>query len=239
MIKVIPAILPSSYKELEETLARLQGIVSTVQIDVVDGVFAPNRTWPYGKNDTEGFEKLVREDNGMPLWQDFDFEFDLMVTDAAREAPRFLQAGASRLVVHAKSQHAKEALLNLQNVRGEGPGLISLGVALRCDDSPNALWEFEGLYDFVQVMGVEKIGFQGQQFDPRVLELISQLRAAYPTLSLTIDGGVRFENIQKLVDAGINRLIAGSLILSQPDVKVAIREIIATANHTKAGASNV
>ncbi len=235
MIKVIPAILPSSYKELEDTLERFRGVVTSVQIDVVDGHFAPNKTWPYTKEGEIEFEKIVNQENGMPFWQEFDFEFDCMVSDALREVPRFLQAGATRLVVHTKSTGAREAMALIQHLRGDGRGFISLGVGLAAHDSPDALRPFDGLYDFVQVMGIEKVGFQSQPFDTRALALILQLRAAHPELQISIDGGVRMENIQALVEAGATRLVVGSLILSQSDVKQAIHEIIAAANHTRAG----
>ena len=45
MIKIIPAILPSSYRAIELGVDTVFELVDTVQVDFVDGQFAGNRTW--------------------------------------------------------------------------------------------------------------------------------------------------------------------------------------------------
>lgn len=62
-IEIIPAILPRDFAELEDKASLVQGAVKTVQIDVCDGQFVPNATWPYKKHD-DTFEKLLSEDFG-------------------------------------------------------------------------------------------------------------------------------------------------------------------------------
>lgn len=236
MIKIIPAILPSSLQELTQTLERFRGVVSTIQIDVVDGIFAPHKTWPYTKGGRKEFEKIAAEQHGMPFWKEFDFELDLMVKDSKEEITKWFQAGASRLIVHAKSKNAKEALESMQNARGEGRTFISLGVALPSHGTLADLSEFAGLYDFVQVMGIDHEGFQGEPPDPhdRASFLIKELRAAHPELSISVDGGVRMENIAALVRAGADRLVVGSLLLKSDDLRATLREVIDTANHQTA-----
>ena len=44
---IVPAILPTSFEDLEEKLAQLHGLVDSVQIDSVDGHFATPASWPY------------------------------------------------------------------------------------------------------------------------------------------------------------------------------------------------
>jgi ribulose-phosphate 3-epimerase len=231
MIEIIPAVLPKSFSELQTTLERLRGTVTTVQVDVVDGIFAPNITWPYGKGGQEEFKKILAQEEGLPFWEEFDFEFDLMVKDARAEIQKWVDAGAARIVVHAKSGNARDALASLQQLRGEGAGYVSLGVALAADGS-DPYEPFAELCDFVQVMGIQKVGFQGEAFDEKALEVIKKLRAAYPGLTISVDGGIRRENIAAIVSAGANHLVAGSLILSQTDISGAIREILKEANHT-------
>jgi len=53
MIKVIPAILPDSYKGLELNVQKGRDAAKTIQIDFVDGDFAPNRRWIFNKKDQE------------------------------------------------------------------------------------------------------------------------------------------------------------------------------------------
>ena len=84
MIDIIPAILPKNYEDLKNKIALVRGIVSVVQIDICDGIFVPSKSWPFttGGFDDDNFFKIINEQEGMPFWEDVDFELDLMVTDA-------------------------------------------------------------------------------------------------------------------------------------------------------------
>ena len=62
MIEIIPAIIPKDLPDLTRKIELVKGLVDTVQIDVCDGKFAPNTTWPLtekGKMGEKG-EKVTR-----------------------------------------------------------------------------------------------------------------------------------------------------------------------------------
>ena len=139
MIAIIPAVLPKSFDELKERLARLCGVAPLVQIDLV------------GTNILAGHDAL-------PFGEAFDFECDLMLGDPAAEVQTCIDIGASRVIVHAEDQNAHEALLMLQQARADTDFPIAVGVALRAHDTAEVLDSFAGLYDFVQVMGIDHIG---------------------------------------------------------------------------------
>ncbi len=195
MIEIIPAILPKNIYELEEGLAKLRGVARLVQVDLV------------GTNVLAGKESI-------PFWDEFDFEADIMLQKPSSEIEAVLTAGPTRVVVHANAADAHEALLMLQATR-KGEFIIEVGVALASHDTIDALSKFEGLYDYVQVMGIDHIGVQGEPADPhhKELELIRALRAAHPTLTIQVDGAAG-AHPRELVLAGANRLIVGSRILS-------------------------
>lgn len=222
MIEIIPAILPKSYSELEEKLASVHDAAATVQIDAVDGIFAPNKTWPYQGG--EMFSAIVTQKEGLPFWEEFDFQFDCMVSHALRDAGDFISAGASSIIIHGAGKDAKETLEKLQNERAGEFGVM-LGVALLPGDEPGVFAQYKELVDFVQVMGIAKVGFQGSEFDPRALSLIAALRADNPKLIIQVDGGVTLENARELAHAGANRLVAGSAIFSKTDPKEAIEAL--------------
>ena len=81
------------------------------------------------------------------------------------------------------------------------------------------------LADFVQFMGIKKIGYQGQEFDTEVLDKISDLRKNFPDTIISVDGGVNFENAQDIVEAGVNRLVSGSAIYESDNIREAITEL--------------
>ncbi|KKW10400.1 MAG: hypothetical protein UY50_C0035G0012, partial [Parcubacteria group bacterium GW2011_GWA2_49_9] len=75
---IVPAIIPKDFSDIAEKLELVKGTAHSVQIDIADGKFAPNKTWPYIGDHGE-MTGILREEEGLPFWKDFDFEFDLMV----------------------------------------------------------------------------------------------------------------------------------------------------------------
>ena len=84
MIEVIPAILPKGIGELREKVARVKESVKTVQFDFCDGIFVPTRTWPYNGKSEDAYAEIIKENEGLPFWEDVDYEFDLMVSISMR-----------------------------------------------------------------------------------------------------------------------------------------------------------
>ena len=65
-------------------------------------------------------------------------------------------------------------------------------------------------------------GFGGQSFTESVLPKVEQLRKAYKTLDIQVDGGVKCENVEKAAIAGANVIVSGTGILDHADPKYAI-----------------
>lgn len=209
MIEIVPAILPRDLDDLASHLESIHGLARAVQIDVVDGRFAPTRTWPY--EDRESFESILSEAEGLPMWEDFDFEVDIMAEASREAALEWVRAGASRIVIHIESPDDRGALEALQEFR-EVEAAIEVGLAISLDTPIEKLDSLAHLGSFIQVMGIAHIGRQGEPFDDRAIMRIRELRQKYPTHVLSVDGGVRAENAQALVEAGATRLVAGSAI---------------------------
>lgn len=218
-MEIIPAILPKDFNEIEEKIALVTGLAPTVQIDICDGKFVPNTTWPYKKRD-ENFEAIVREDEGMPSWEDIDYEFDLMVKDPTPdEARQWLSAGAKRIVLHAESS------LDLMPVIAVLDGLCEVGLALNIQTPLDIIEKYKNKISYIQFMGITKVGFQGQAFDPRVLEKIKKSKEMYPDLPVQIDGGVSLATAVELADAGADRLVAGSVLFGSDNIVDTYRKL--------------
>lgn len=229
-VDIVPAVLARSFKEIEEQCTRIAGIATRVQIDVVDGRYAKPATWPL--HDGAHFKKIVEAGRGLPHWDRLDFEFDLMVEDPAAIAMEYVHAGASRVLLHAKSSSAMKALEQLLGLRDSDDGdfSVKVGVALGVEQNLDDLEPFEAQFDFVQVMGIEREGRQGQPFDQRARWLLERLRRRYPALPLQVDGGVSLENARALAEAGATRLVVGSALWSAPDLKAAYEALYNEAN---------
>ena len=228
-IEIIPAVLVKRWDDLRQALEQVRSVAHKVQIDVVDGKFVHGKTWPY--TDPDQFEEITREEAGMPFWEEIDFEFDLMLQYPDDELHKYVRAGASRIVLHLGSENIGEAFHRLISAReDEGGQGIAVGIAILPTTPIEALEPFEGQFDFVQVMGIEHVGKQGEPFDIHAQYLVERLHRRYPGLPLQVDGGVQLANARALVRAGAHRLIVGSAIFKSDDPAAAYNALVAEVN---------
>jgi ribulose-phosphate 3-epimerase len=211
-MEIIPAILPKDFNEIEDKVAQVVGLAKTVQVDICDGKFVQSTTWPYKKQD-ENFEAIIREDRGMPEWENLDYEFDLMVKDPTEdEARQWLSAGAKRIIFHAESS------TNLSAIFAMLSGLADIGLALSIATPLDVIDTYKDQISYVQFMGITKVGFQGQAFDSRVLTKIKECKSKYPHLAVQVDGGVSLATAEQLKEAGADRLVAGSVLFGSDNI---------------------
>lgn len=218
---VVPAVLPSSRQDLEEKLALFAKIpsVSRVQIDVVDGKFAAPASWPYTAP-LELRDASMRGDL-LPCVDRIAYEIDLMCLDAERASEAWVALGASRLTFHAESAiDLTQFLSSVCERYGHGflsCDLISIGLAINIASDLSLIEPYLDRIDYVQFMGIAKIGKQGQLFDRRTLEKVRLFRKRHPDIPVQVDGGVSLEVARELVALGVSDLVVGSAILRAAD----------------------
>ena len=223
MREITPAILEKDFNEIKNKLAVLRGRVKCVHIDICDGIFTPNKTWPFvlsrlGDFDDPDFLKIINEEEGMPFWQEFDFEFDLMVADAAENFDIYMKLGPKRIIFHLKAQK------NIADFEHFLEGLdmyirdhVEIGLAFRPSEDLNTVSKLSHKVDFLHAMGSDKVGFQGEPFHKKVLENIKMLKKNLPGIVISVDIGVNLEDMQEILEAGADRLAIGSAIWKNPD----------------------
>ncbi len=225
-VEIIPALMPENFEDIEEYAREFAGVVQSVQIDVMDGKFVPAQSWPYTKQQDESFEKITTQNKGLPEWKRLDYEADLMISNPEEETEKWIASGVKRIIFHIESIKnpqeffARSDIANLSN-----SDFIELGIAVNIDTSLDVLAPFIEKISFVQCMGIARIGYQGQEFDERVLHNIEYLRSTYPGLIISVDGGVDVRTAPLLVRAGANRLVSGSAILTSDNSQDAIKEL--------------
>jgi ribulose-phosphate 3-epimerase len=220
MKAVIPAILEKNFSEIKNKLTFLRGRTECVQIDICDGIFVSNQTWPFasgGFNDVD-FQKIINEEEGLPFWDDLNFEFDLMVADAVENFDIYMKLGPKRMIFHLGAQK------NLSEFEHFLEGLdmyirdnIEIGLAFKPSDDLSVVSKFSHKVDFLQCMGIDEDGFQGEKFDEKVLVNMKYLKENLPGIVLSVDGGINLGNAEMILKAGADRLIVGSSIWKNPD----------------------
>jgi ribulose-phosphate 3-epimerase len=230
MTEIIPAIMPDTYEDLLAKAKRVHALVPLAQIDIMDGAFVKSKSWPYSEGGTRRephFVALMAQDEGMPFWEELDYEIDLMIAEPEKHLDEWLPLGASRLIFHIESIKDLDLFFahdmwkeGARDIGGEK--VVALGLAINPDTPLDAILPHMPKIDFVQCMGIAKIGYQGQPFDERVLSHINALRVKFPNLPISVDGGVNTETAGLLKQAGATRLVAGSAIFGAPDAGEAI-----------------
>ncbi len=204
-IQIVPSVLPADFSRLGDEIAALEAArVDAIQWDVMDGQFVPNLT--FGPD----VIAAARPHATVP------FEAHLMVLTPDVMAKQYIDAGCSRLIVHAEAcTHLHRTLGNINELGA------AAAVALNPATPASAIEHVLDLVDLVLVMTVNP-GFGGQAYiatmEPKIAEVRRMLDAAGRTdVEVEVDGGIGPSTIAGAVTAGANVLIAGSALFRDPD----------------------
>jgi ribulose-phosphate 3-epimerase len=225
MTKIIPAILPNRYRDIETQVALIKDAAQTIQIDFVDGHFAPNRTWMFNNKDEEKISAILREEEGLPYWSEVDYEFDLMVKDPLEYIDTFIALGPSKIIFHIEGLDSDKMKEYFDSIPEVMKGTIQFGLAIGIETDPVLLAPLAPYISTIQCMGILKPGFQGHPFDERVYTQIEKVRALYPDKTIAIDGAVSIENAQQLSQRGASELVVGHTIFESVDPQGTIRKL--------------
>lgn len=218
MIEILPSLLAADFARLGEQIAQAEsGGATMIHVDVMDGHFAPN--FAIGIPVIQSIRKITRS----------HLDVHLMISDADRYAPMFIEAGADSVSVHQEASPHLDRTLRL--IQSEG---AKAGVVLNPSTPISALENVIELLDFVLLMSVNP-GFGGQKFIPYTLDKVRKLRDWRDRLGLTfpieIDGGITLENVGAVADAGVEWIVAGSSVFGTPDPAAAVCELRQAALH--------
>ena len=220
-ITLVPSLPAQSFAELQELAKQLAKVTKEFQVDIVDGQFVPLKAWPFTeKNPTAELDKVSE------LPDELAIEMDCMVMHPEQYLDQLAELGVRRVIVHMGStDKLPEIILHARTHN------YQIGLAFTNDIPLAKVGPEIPEVDFIQVMGIAKVGKQGQPFDERTLQTVSTLRTQFPDLEIAIDGSVNSDTIEKLVTAGATRLAPGSAVAKAADPKasfLALRELAAS-----------
>jgi ribulose-phosphate 3-epimerase len=220
MAEIIPAILEKNYSEIKNKLTFLRGRVKCVQLDFCDGLYVPSQTWPFssgGFNEYD-FSKILNEEEGLPFWEELDFEFDLMVENAVENFDIYMKLGPKRMIFHLGAQkNYKEFEHFLDGLDMYTRDNVQIGLAFKPSEDLSVVSYLSNKVDFLHCMGSDRVGFQGEAFSSKALENIKILKNSLPGIVISVDIGINLENAEILLKAGVDRLSVGSSIWKSPD----------------------
>jgi ribulose-phosphate 3-epimerase len=212
MPHILPSILSADFARLGEEIARVErGGVNMLHVDVMDGHFVPNLT--LGPPVVESIRKITK----------LTLDVHLMITDPDKYAPLFIEAGADQVSVHYEAAtHLDRTVRNIQSMGAKA------GVVINPATPVSVLEDILDVADYVLVMSVNP-GFGGQKFIPNALKKVQRLdrvrRERGLEFRIEIDGGVNRENVESIVRAGCDWLVAGSTVFHSEDSTATVRDL--------------
>jgi ribulose-phosphate 3-epimerase len=212
MAQIVPSILSADFAHLADEIARVEKAgIELLHVDIMDGHFVPNLTM--GPPVVASIRKITK----------LKLDLHLMIEDPDTYAPMFIQAGADLISVHQEACRHLDRTLRL--IQSEG---ARAGVVLNPATPVSMLEDVLDLVDHVLIMSVNP-GFGGQQFIPRSLDKIRELaqrrRQSRLNFAIEIDGGVSRENVETIVRAGCDWLVAGSAVFHSADPTATVKEM--------------
>lgn len=216
MIKVSPSILSADFANLERDIKLVEKAgVPYLHIDVMDGHFVPNIT--FGPAMVSAIRKVT----------DLVLDVHLMIDAPEKYAAAFLDAGADILTVHCECNPDFDYIYNEVKKRGK-----KIAVAVNPPTDLETLLPYCDKIDMALVMSVNP-GFGAQKLIESSIDKIRILRDKYPDMEIEVDGGIKLDNADKVIDAGADVIVAGSAIFGADDVTKAAADFVNKCNACK------
>ncbi|WP_276372034.1 ribulose-phosphate 3-epimerase [Chryseolinea sp. H1M3-3] len=209
---VAPSILAADFANLEREVKMINNSQADwIHVDVMDGTFVPN--FSLGIPVVEAIKRHAKK----PL------DVHLMIVNPEHHVEAFRKAGADHISVHVEVCHHLQR--NISQIKSLG---CKAGVAINPHtpifDLENVIAEL----DLVIVMSVNP-GFGGQKFLEHTFQKVAQLKELITQnksgAKIEVDGGVSLQNSRRLLDVGVDILVAGNFVFNSDNPTETIRQL--------------
>jgi len=213
MALIAPSLLAADFARLGEALRIIQEAgAGMVHVDVMDGHFV---------EDISVGQPVVRS---LRKATELTLDLHLLIERPERYVGEFLAAGADRIAVHIEATTRLHQVLGV--IRKQG---VQAGVALNPSTPVDSMVDLVGEFDYLSILSSDP-GLSEQTFLPRSAEKVRAAAALRDErradFVIQVEGGIRIEHMERLVQAGADILVAGSAIFNNEDPGARLGEIL-------------
>lgn len=210
-----PSIMTADFTKLGKDIDEIEKAgVKFLHLDVMDGNFVPNISFG---------PKVISD-----LRKRYNFTFDahLMINEPENLIEEFADAGCDIITIHPESIIHIHRQIQLIKSLGK-----KAGVALNPGTPVEHIEYLLDDIDLILIMSVNP-GFGGQSFIPSILDKIKKTRSMIGDrdIILEVDGGVKLNNLNEIIEAGADSVVVGSAIFDGKDPKKNAEEFLEYLN---------
>ena len=169
-----------------------------LHFDVMDGIFVPSIS--FGAPVLQSIKKATNQ----------CMDVHLMIQEPIRYIDTFVKAGADILTIHLEA--CENVADTIAQIKAAG---AKVGLSIKPGTAVSELKPYLADLDMILIMSVEP-GFGGQSFIENSLAKIRETKAmieeANREIDIQVDGGIYHTNVEAVLEAGANIIVAGSAV---------------------------
>ena len=217
MNQLAPSILSADFSRLGEEVKAIEaGGAHLIHVDVMDGHFVPNIS--YGAT-------VMKSLNGKTS---LPYDVHLMIENPDQFVADFVTPQTEYITVHQEA--VRHLNRSIQWIHSHG---VKAGVSINPATPLVVLENILSDVELVLIMSVNP-GFGGQKLIPDCLDKVKKLREwrkqkGY-AFEIQMDGGITLENLDQVLEAGVDIVVAGSAIFHTQDIESTTRQFMKKLN---------
>jgi ribulose-phosphate 3-epimerase len=203
-VAICPTITAFNAHQYRAQMERLEPFAGRVHIDLMDGLFAPHIS--------PGIDQVWWPD-GMTA------DIHLMYEHPAEYAGQLIKLKPNLVVIHYEADLDPAAFAGEMKNTG-----IKAGLAIMQKTAADEVMQLIDSFDHVMVYS-GNLGEHGGTADLRLLDKVRKIRAQFPDIEISWDGGINDQNAKELVEAGVNVLNVGGFIQNSDNPELAYNKV--------------
>ncbi len=206
-MKIVPALLAEKPEVFITRLRQAEAFADYVQIDLMDGVFVPTRSFP-----PEDLKKIQTK---------LSFEVHLMVNNPSAYMDSISHPNLKQVIFHFEAKAADP----VDFIHCLKKNSLKAGLAINPETPLEKFQKTAEGADTILFLTVNP-GRYGSPFRPEVLKKIARTRTLFPGKTIAVDGGVSLDNLNEFMKIGVDYVCIGSRIFLKGDPRDNYRQFL-------------